>query len=314
MARLCRTLLFVPGHKSEWIESALASGTDGVLLDLEDSVSLDRKAASRRVVRESLQRLAESPRAVDRFVRVNPWRTGKLLDDVLETAGPHVTGYCVPKVDGPEDIMALDMVLTELEASRGLPAGSIEIFPLPETARGIRQSYEVCSASPRVTRMAGFVNASPSSDVSRALGVDRDADRVGVLYAGGKANLDARAAGVRQLVAAPPLTIGDLDAVRAGSLTAKRFGCTGSMLIHPSHVGTVNEVFSPSDQDIDAAVRVLRELARVVAEGDAASTMDGHMVDYAHAKSALDLIDVCRSFGIEVPPYPELDLDTYDPG
>src|SRR5262245_26937401 len=123
MSDRLRSLLFVPGHRPDWIAKALASGPDGVIVDLEDSVAPERKAYARELCGGSVGRVLDAGAAA--FVRVTPWGTGALLADLLALGGQAPTGIMLPKVERRREVAGLDQVLTELEASWGCPPGSV---------------------------------------------------------------------------------------------------------------------------------------------------------------------------------------------
>jgi citrate lyase subunit beta/citryl-CoA lyase len=130
-----------------------------------------------------------------------------------------------------------------------------------------------------------------------------------MVHLNGRGILEARAAGVREVLNGSTSSIHDLDRVRAVAMRAKRLAATGTMVIHPGHIPTVNEVFSPSGVELAQARGVLTAMADAVSEGLGSTTHDGRMVDYAHARSALEVIDRARAFGIDVGDVPDLDID-----
>lgn len=300
--KLIRSLLFVPGSRADWMAKAPKYGADALILDLEDAVPFDGKRAARQAVREALDLLKDETCAC--FVRINAWGSGDLLADLLAIVHPGLDGVFLAKTSGPEEISALDRVLTELEADRGLTAGEIEIVPVPEVAAGMRVVFELCRASTRVRRTTGVTGATTGGDRYRELGTRWTADGWETLYTTSMTVVDARAAGVRQVVSGPVAEIGNLDAARRAWARARDLGATSAMSIHPSHIPVIHEIFSPTAAEIDEAVGIMRAIAHGVAAGVAAVRFEGRMIDYAHARTALELLEAAKSFGLPVPDYP----------
>ena len=298
-----RSLLFVPGHRLEWMVKAPRYGADALILDLEDAVAEDRREAAREAVREAVALLAAAPPAV--FVRVNGWGGGALVRDVLAAVAPGLDGVMLGKVAGPADVVALDRLLGELEIERGLAGGAIEIFPLVESAAGIHAAYDVCRASARVRRLSGGLIGNPGGDVYGSVGLRGRADRLEGLHVGAKANLDARAAGVEQIygsVTGAP--IDDLEAIRALAERARDLGATGALAIHPSHVAVLNEAFAVPAEEIEAAKGVMRAIDAAIRRGDGSTRHEGRMLTRAHARKSLDLLARAERFGQETGEYP----------
>jgi citrate lyase subunit beta/citryl-CoA lyase len=303
-----RSMLFVPGHKTDWIMKAAQSGADALIIDLEDSVTTDNKIAARSLVADVLPLVAATKIPV--FVRVNGWGTGYCLDDFLAVVGGAVTGIVLPKVDRPELVTAADLVLTELELSAQLSPGDIELLPLAETAQGLLAAYEICCASPRVRRFSAIAGLTPGGggDLHRSLGVVASETGGEMAYADGQLVASARAAGVQHILGGLTVDVGNIALLERSLAQAKRAGATGSMAIHPSHVSVINSAFSPTPVELDRAVRLLDALRAAADRGDGAVQFEGAMVDYAHAQVSLELLRRAESVHMSVPEYPTLGL------
>lgn len=287
-----RSLLFVPGHKTRWLRRAVDCGADAVILDLEDAVSADGKAAARREVAEALVAWDRPPgrgRPVVRLVRVNAWGTGHLLADLDAVVGPNLDGVCLPKVGGAGDVLALALVLDEIEAARGLPPGALEIFPVAETAAGMLDVAAICAASPRVRRISGVSHSVPGGDFYRALGARWDPSGVEASYTGAMTVLAGRAAGLESILCGPSSAVGDLAHLRAVLERGRTLGANGALCIHPSHVAVAHEVFAPTEDEVAEARAIVAALGGG-GDGDAAVVVDGRMVDRAHLRSSEELL------------------------
>ncbi|MEE3853038.1 CoA ester lyase [Gordonia sp. LSe1-13] len=310
-ARCYRSMLFVPGHRQDWVEKAPRFGADALILDLEDAVPLALKSVGRDTTAQALDGFATT--SFGTFVRINPWGSGQTLADLSAIVGPGLDGVMLPKTEDAEDIVSLDRVLTELELERGLEVGRIEIFPLCETALGKYRTFEICLASERVKRSQGAGGYVPNADSNRAINVRSLTDEGTEEYLTNlRTGLDARAAGVTEIIGGMTTKIHDLDLVRHFALRAKAVGATGSMAIHPSHVAIHNEVFSPSPDDISDAKAVIAAMADGIAVGKAAVEHNGRMIDYAHVRTSLDLLDHATSLGIDVGTIPHIELEADD--
>ena len=248
-----------------------------------------------------------------RFVRVNGWRTGNLLGDLTSVVCAGLDGAMLPKTEDVEDVVGLDLLLGELEMERGLPVGRIEIVPLCETARGMYMHYEICMASERIRRSGGGGGMPPGGDGTRALGLHLTSeDGYESLFANGRGNLEARAAGVTQIMGGMTTKLNDLDLVRRLMVRSKSLGASGALAIHPSHIPVLNEVFSPTREEIAEAQEVIRVMKSAVARGDAAVRLGDRMVDYAHVRSALDLLRLAQGFGLDAGEIPEMAILSFD--
>jgi citrate lyase subunit beta/citryl-CoA lyase len=309
--RSYRSMLFVPGHRLDWMLKAVKYGADALIFDLEDSVPLNQKAEARVSVVDAITRLKDA--SVGRFVRFNGWRTGHLVADVEATLIAGLDGVLLSKTAGPEDVAALDVVLTDLEVARGLPVGRIEISPLAESARSIYLTYEMCMASTRVKRAGLVVNATVGADGARAINLRMSRDGHQWLPFGTHTALAARAAGLSHVMGGMTTVIKDLELVRSITQQSKEYGATGAMAIHPSHVPILNEIYAPSSEEIRDARELVTSMAQGINQGQSAIRHGEGMIDYAHIRSALDLIRVAKSFGMDVGEIPDLDVPSYEP-
>lgn len=289
--RPVRSLLYVPADRREWVKGAPEGPADGVILDLEDAVALDRKAAAREIVADALGEFESPDIAVT--VRVNPPDTGLFEADLEAVVCPSLDAVVLPKLPSPNVVRQADHVLGYLESVRGID-DPIEILALPETAEGFRQAYDLCAASDRVAALAAAT--AKGADVQRALGFEWTPEGDEKQYMLSKLAMDGRAAGVDQLLSGPWLDIDDHDGLRAETERVRQFGYTGYQVIHPDHVPVVNEVFTPDEEE----VRRSRELVAAVEETDDEGVLrhEGEMIDIAHVRRAEGVIERARAFGL----------------
>lgn len=289
-----RSLLYVPGNKLEWMIKAPKYGSDALILDLEDSVPLEQKLASRTLVRQAIDAIGPlgRPRL---FVRINDVRTGLAEDDLDAIVASGLFGVQVPKTDGPGDILYLDALMTRLEARAGLPAGQIFLMPLIESAQGVRDAYDTAMAASRVGYMVAAAGGSVG-DMALSVGF-RETTGLETAYIFGKLVVDARAAGITNpcigLVSDP---IHDLAAVRVRAERARGFGYMGTNLIHPSHVALAHEVFGPSKADIAYWQGLVEAVEEGQRKGTSAVVYKGTMMDIAHLNHAREMLKLAGEY------------------
>ena len=293
-AKPLRTELFVPGNKEDWMRKAPRYGADALILDLEDSVPPEEKTEARLLVRRMLEELGAAGQTL--VVRVNRLETGLTGDDLEAVTCPHL--YCVmlPKVQGPEDVVEVDVLLKFFERRAGMELGKVFIDPALESAQGITKAHEIATASPRVAHMGA--GGGKGGDTARSVGYQWTPEGMETLYLRSKVLVDSRAAGVPYPLTGGWMDIHDLDCLRRAAQQAKRLGYTGMNLIHPSHVPVVNEVFTPTAEEIAQWRGLIGAMEQRRSQGGAAVTYQGDMVDIAHEETARAMLEVARELGV----------------
>jgi citrate lyase subunit beta/citryl-CoA lyase len=277
-----RSMLFTPGDRLDMVEKATRSGTDAVIVDLEDAVSLDRKPAAR----ENLATLPDSP--VPYYVRTNAADTGMLWDDVMAMADSDVVGLILPKADDPKVISMLHGALTVLERQAGREEGTITVIPLIESALGVRLTYEIALSSERVECV--MFGGGEHGDLVADLGVEWTPEGTGLMQARSQVLLSSRAAQVPYPMEAVFMDFRDLDALRVECELARTLGYIGKVAIHPAQIPVINDVFTPDPEAVAYHRKVLAAFEEAEAQGNASIAVDGKMVDYAVARVARAVI------------------------
>ena len=273
-----RSMLFTPGNRLDMLGKAVHSGTDAVIVDLEDSVSVDNKPEARA----NLDQLPESP--VPYYVRTNAVETGLLWDDIVAAGGSPAVGVIIPKAEDPKVISQVDGALTALEMTNGKAPGSITIIPLIESAIGVRLTYEMALASERVECV--MFGGGEQGDLVADLGVEWTPEGTGLMQARAQVLLSSRAAGVPYPMEAVFMDFRNPDGLRVECELARTLGYVGKVAIHPSQVEVINDVFTPSSEVVEYQRKVLAAFEEAEAEGKASIAVDGKMVDYAVARVA----------------------------
>ncbi len=276
-----RSLLYVPVVSERFVAKAHERGADAIILELEDGVAHSEKARARGLVAAAAPRVGQA--GADVLVRVNrPWRLA--VADLEASIGPDVRGLVLPKVDSAEHVLALAEIAASVEAERGLEDGHTVFFPRIEGPKGLLNVAQICAAHPRVVAVG-----LGSSDYTIVAG----------MVAGGQGNAIASFLVVNAAVATGIVPIGltgaivgfgDLDAFRRSAEESRAFGLRGAPCVHPSQVPILNEVFSPTAEELARARRVVEEYEQALAAGEGAITVDGEFVDvpfYEQAKRLL---------------------------
>jgi len=265
-----RSILFVPVTSDRFLAKAHQRGADAVQLDLEDSVPLDAKVQARQRLPAAVAQLAGH--GVEVIVRINkPWLDA--IEDLRVAVRPGVRAITCPKVEDPGHLRALDEIVAELEAQAGLPVGGIGFLLLIESPAALPRLHELASACPRVLAMT----LGPE-DYALAAGCTTDPEALMVpsmLVAQA-----ASAAGIRALGFVGSIAeYGEPEVFAQRIAQARRLGFKGAQVIHPAQVAVLNELFAPSAEELDWARRVLEATGQAAAEGRAAFSVDGKMVD-----------------------------------
>ena len=294
-ARPLRTSMYVPGNKEDWMRKAPQYGSDALIFDLEDSVPVPDKEEARVLVRKMLEELGGEKPALT--VRVNRLETGLTGDDLEAITCPQLYGVLLPKVESSADVVEVDNLLSYFERKAGMAVGSVFVDPGLETAQSIRQSYEIATASPRIAHMGG--SGGKGGDTSRSIGFQWTPEGLETLYLKSKVLIDVRSAGVPYPMSGGWFDIHDLEGLRSLAVQLRQLGYTGMHLIHPSHVPVVNEVFSPTSEDVRHWQGLVKAMEEMRATGGAAITFGGDMVDIAHEETARTMLTIAKEMGIE---------------
>ena len=294
--RIRRSELVCPGNSPQKMAKAVASDADQTIFDLEDALAVSQKEAGRQTVIEALRTLDFGSKI--RAFRVNNVQTRfcyRDLIEVVEAAGGSLDGVVAPKVNGPEDVLFIDRLLSQIEEQVGLPSGHITIEALIESAEGVLHAEQIAKATPR---MGGLVFGIV--DFAGDIGAQETGAEQFFYYHYAKAKtiVAARAAGIT-CVDGVTLAIRDLEACRRDAEMAARMGFDGKWAIHPSQVPVINAAFTPSADEIARARRILDAYAQADTEqGVGALVIDDEMVDAATLRLEWKKLAIARKAGL----------------
>jgi citrate lyase subunit beta/citryl-CoA lyase len=290
---LNRSFLFAPGNVARRVEKAFTLEADAVILDLEDSVAVSDKVATRKQVVQALERKG-SARV---YVRVNAPSTPFCHGDLMATVQKGIDGVVVPKIESAADLHAIDWVMAALERERGIPEGSLDLMPLIETAAGVQRVDRVLQARNlrpykgawRVKRVA-FGAADYANDV----GLAPTLEEVELAGARERVVLASRAAGMENPIDSPWFHFKETAAFERALERSRRGGFQGRLCVHPDQLAPVNKAYLPSDEELERARRIVAAFREAEARGEAAVQVDGLMVDYPVMHRAQALLDLVK--------------------
>jgi citrate lyase subunit beta/citryl-CoA lyase len=290
-----RSLHFVPGGQQRMLDKALTLAADGLILDLEDAVPPDLKAATRPIVREWLGRDFGGR---ERWVRMNPIATGLGRDDLAETIAGRPTGYVVPKPRHAADVREIAQTLDALEDRHGIPHGSTRLVLIAtETPEGLLNIRDVATASPRIAALSWGVE-----DLGAAMGLPRVRDDEGryldvARHARVMCAVAAAAAGV-EAIDTVYTDIADLAGLRRECREGVAMSFAGKISIHPGQIDVINQEFTPSRAEADEAVALIAAFEEHAARGAGAFAWKGQMMDMPHLTRAKKIADRARRAGV----------------
>ncbi len=281
-----RSFLFAPGNHPRKVEKVFGVGSDAVILDLEDAVANDEKIATREAVVAALQR----PRRNLGYVRINSFETEFCFGDLEAIVGGGLDGIVLPMVENASQLLAVDWMVGNLERKHGLEAGSVDIIPILETGKGVAALHEIAGCGSRVRRMA-----FGAGDYTHDMSMDWSLDEVELDDARARMVLASRAADLEPPLDTVWIHIKDLEGMRASSERAKRMGFQGKMCIYPPQVAIVNEVYSPTAEEIDHAERVVAAFEEAEKAGSSSIQLDGYFIDYPIVYKARCVLDAAAA-------------------
>ncbi|MDX5458316.1 HpcH/HpaI aldolase/citrate lyase family protein [Micromonospora tulbaghiae] len=275
---VARSYLYVPGDRADLLDKAAGRGADALVLDLEDAVTPARKAQARETVAGYLGAAAPSGPAL--WVRIN----SDQVEADVEVLSPAAAGVWVPKAE-PELLAEVDAALTRVQRRLGPDAPAFRVVALIETARGVLTAPQVATA-PRVLRL-GLGEA----DLAGELGLQPGADRAEFAPIRSQVVVASAAAGIAPAVGPVETTLRDPERLERTTRALLRQGFRARSAIHPGQVATINEVFTPTAEEVASARAVLAALEQAERGGSGVATdADGRLLDRAVVRAATEVV------------------------
>jgi citrate lyase subunit beta/citryl-CoA lyase len=291
--RVRRSLLIAPAHKENLLAKLAKSAADVCILELEDGVHASMKDVARNSAARLLVELDWGVR--ERIVRINRVTSAEGEADIAALAAAKPDGVLLPKVESEQEIRRAAELLSAAERAAGVSEGTIRIWSMIETAKGLTRAEEICAADARMTGLIFGVGDFGADIAVKRLSIGSfrrfPAPSHEYLYARGRVVAAARAAEIDPIDVGHS-TFGDSAGTQRTAEISAQMGFTGSVVFHPRQVSIINEAFSPDEEDVAWASRVVDEIKAEAAKDEAGSIaiVDGDMIDGPFLINAQDIL------------------------
>ncbi|MBR5489515.1 MAG: CoA ester lyase [Firmicutes bacterium] len=287
-----RSMLFLPGNSPNILLNADFLGSDAIILDLEDAVAPTEKDSARILVRNAITSLGYTREVI---VRINPIDSPYWQKDLEEIIKVKPDMIMPTKVDSGDYVRTISAYIGQMEEKYGIEAGRVKMIPLIETALGVERAFEIASADPRVAAI--FLGGE---DFTADMRCKRTKEGTEIFYARSRMVLAARAAGV-DVYDTPWTDVEDYEGLIEDAKFAKSLGFTGKSSISPRHIPFINEVFSPTEAEVQYALDVFDCIEKAKAEGKGVVSLRGKMIDAPIVARARQVLEAAEAIGMYRP-------------
>ena len=277
-----RALLYMPGDNWKMITKSITLGVDSICMDMEDGTAINKKAEARETIAKALRELDFG--ASEKLARINSVGSGWEQEDIEAVLPFHPDGIVIPKVESFEQVEWASRIIETAELKHGWPVNSVRVLIGVETAKGILNLKEI-AAHPRLDAII-----FGGEDFAASIGAVRTKEAVELLYAR-QAVVVACTAFDLQPIDIVTIDYKDIEALRIESEFGARLGFVGKQIIHPAQVEPVQKAFTPSDEAIAYAKRIVETFEASQKEGKGAYSLDGKMIDMPLLKNAKKVLD-----------------------
>src|ERR1051325_1787013 len=284
-----RALLYMPGDDRRKIEKSTTLGVDCVCMDMEDGVAISRKSEARAVIAQAMKDLDFGHS--ERCIRINSFGSGFEKFDLAAAIATNPDAIILPKVETAAQVRSISEYIEIYELSSKLNIGSIRMLAGVETARGVLNLKEIAEADKRLDAII-----FGAEDYAASIGATRTKDATEVLYAR-SAVVNARAANELQAIDMVYIDFRDVEGLRLEAEQGAGFGFSGKQIIHPNQVAAVQEAFTPSEEAVEYAKRIVETFESSQSEGKGAYALDGKMIDMPLLKNAQKVLDRAKAAG-----------------
>lgn len=287
MERLRRTMLYVPGNNAGMIKDVYIYGSDAIMFDLEDSVSINQKDAARYLVHNGLKSIDYGD--AETVVRINGLDTPYGMQDLEAMVRAQPDIIRLPKTDTAQDIYDVEGEISRIERQAGIPEGKIKLMAAVESALGIINAYDIATASARLVGIA-----IGAEDFVTNLKTTRSPEGIELLVARSQLLMAGRAAGI-DVIDTVYSDINNEEGFRKEVEHIKQLGFDGKSIINPRQIKIVNEVFTPSEKEIEKALRVIEAIEEAEQSGSGVISLNGKMIDKPIVERARRVIDLAKA-------------------
>lgn len=277
-----RALLYMPGDNWKMITKSITLGVDSICMDMEDGTAINKKAEARETITKALRELDFG--ASEKLARINSVGSGWEQEDIDAVLPFHPDGIVIPKVESFDQVEWASRIIETAELKYGWPVNSVRVLIGVETAKGILNLKEI-AAHPRLDAII-----FGGEDFAASIGAVRTKDAVELLYAR-QAVIVACTAFDLQPIDIVTIDYKDIEALRVESEFGARLGFVGKQIIHPAQVEPVQKAFTPSDEAIAYAKRIVETFDASQKEGKGAYSLDGKMIDMPLLKNAQRVLE-----------------------
>ena len=278
----------MPGDNWKMITKSITLGVDSICMDMEDGTAVNKKAEARATIAKALQELDFG--ASEKLARINSVGSGWEKDDIEAVLPYKPDGIVIPKVESYEHIEWASRIIEDTELKNSWQVNSIRVLIGVETAKGILNLKEIAS-HPRLDAVI-----FGGEDFAASIGATRTKDAVELLYAR-QAVIVACAVFDLQPIDIVTIDYKDLDALQAEAEFGARLGFAGKQVIHPNQVRVTQEAFTPSDEAVAYARRIVETFEASQKEGKGAYSLDGKMIDMPLLKNAQKVLARAKAAG-----------------
>ena len=277
-----RALLYMPGDNWKMITKSVTLGVDSICMDMEDGTAVNKKAEARATIARALQELDFGKS--EKLARINSVGSGWEKDDIEAVLPFHPDGIVIPKVESFEQVEWAGRIIEDAELRHGWKVNSIRILIGVETAKGIMNLKEI-AVHPRLDAII-----FGGEDFAASIGAVRTKDSIELLYAR-QAVIVACAANDLQAIDIVTIDYKDIEALRAESEFGARLGFVGKQIIHPAQVEPVQKAFTPGNEAVAYAKRIIETFEASQKEGKGAYSLDGKMIDMPLLRNAKKVLE-----------------------
>jgi citrate lyase subunit beta / citryl-CoA lyase len=279
--------LYIPGNTPSLMINAGLHSADGIILDLEDSVSVEKKDEARILVRNALRQVNFN--GAERMVRINQGESG--IRD-LEIVVPHyVNLVLIPKCEDAAIVRDIENLISKIKVTAGL-TNTVYLMPIIETSLGVEMSFEIARSAASVVAIAVGLE-----DLTADMGVPRTLEGKETLYARARIVNAAKAAGI-QPIDSVFSDVGDMEALRQNVLSSKALGFEGMGCIHPRQIPVIRQGFAPGIEEIDKSKKIVMAFEIARSKGLGVVALGSKMIDPPVVVRAQKVIDLAVRLGL----------------
>ncbi|HBN80110.1 MAG TPA: citrate (pro-3S)-lyase subunit beta [Ruminococcaceae bacterium] len=289
MKQLRRTMLYVPGNNPGMIRDAYIYGSDSIMFDLEDSVSVDQKDSARFLVYEALHTIDYGNKEM--VVRINAPDTKTGIDDLEAMVRTRKVVIRLPKTETAEDVLECEKQIERIERENGIPAGSTRMMAAIESARGVLNAEKIAFSSKRLTGIA-----LGAEDFVTDLKTNRSPEGIELLFARSMILLAARAAGI-DAIDTVYSDVNNEEGLRKETQIIKQLGFDGKSVINPRQIKPVCEIYTPTEKEIKKSLAVMEAIEEAHHKGSGVIALNGKMIDKPIVERAQHVLDLARAVG-----------------